>query len=73
MRARFVLRQKSQYSDGKWGLCFEAVSGPSEDPQIQKLWEETPSGSVLLSGLKRQAAERFHPGRHYHMDLSLVR
>jgi hypothetical protein len=74
VRAKFIVQsiEKSLAYQGKEVSTIKMAPVYSQDPESEnrKFWEASPSGSLLLAVINKQAADQFILGREYYLDFT---
>ncbi len=66
-KMQVAYKNKSQWSDNRWQVRFQAVMGGSEENK--KFFEATPSGYVEV-WVTEDVANQFQDGAEYYVDFT---
>lgn len=69
VRAKFVVNSITKFKDGG-NVSLSAVTSGSEENE--KFWKYTPSGSMEMQVINKEALSRFEPGAEYYIDFTKV-
>ncbi|MCB1020331.1 MAG: hypothetical protein KDC27_10400 [Acidobacteria bacterium] len=67
VRAKFKLHTKAEAEDGFSLTFFPVTSGSKEN---EEFFRYTPSGTLNLSTVNKDAAAQFTPGAEYYLDIT---
>lgn len=67
VRAKFTVSSVEHTADGATVKLTPVVDGSEEN---RRFYRWTPSGSITLGIVNREAARQFEPGRSYYVDFA---